>query len=184
MPSNALIVVHKFIRCELFDFSSELSRAGAEDAEAIARSLDALCEMLEGHAAKEDQGLAPLLDEATAARMTADHVLLDDQLEQLKERAHALLGSDAATREARLAGLCIDYHAFVAAYLKHLDDEERTMLPLLGERVPPVAALADHAAALPPEERSAFLSKLFARIAPAERAAIEGTLAEVLDAAQ
>jgi len=184
MTSNALIVVHKFIRCELFELSGQLSRAGADDVEALARSLDALCEMLEGHAAKEDEGLAPQLDEATAARMTADHVLLDDQLEQLRTRAHGLLTASAALRESGLAALCIDYHAFIAAYLRHLDDEERTMLPILGDRVPPVAAVAANAATLPLDQRTAFLDKLFARVNPAERSAIERSLAQALDAAQ
>jgi iron-sulfur cluster repair protein YtfE (RIC family) len=184
MPSNALIVVHKFIRCELFELANQIARAGADDVEAVAGALDTLCQMLEGHAAKEDEGLAPQLDEATAARMMADHVLLDDQLEQLRERAHALLPCDAATREARLTSLGLDFHAFVAAYLRHLDDEERTMLPLLDGRVPPVAAVAVNAASLPPDERSAFLAKLLARVSPSERKAIERTLAEARDAAE
>jgi hypothetical protein len=184
MPSNALIVVHKFIRCELFELSGQLSGAGADDVEALARSLDTLCEMLEGHAAKEDEGLAPQLDEATAARMSADHVLLDDQLEQIRRRVHALLPCDVATREARLETLCLDYHAFVAAYLRHLDDEERTMLPLLGDRVPSVSAVAMNAATLPVDARSAFLAKLFARVSPSERKVIERTLAEARDAAE
>lgn len=184
MPSNALIVVHKFLRCELFDLSSQLSRAGAEDAEAVSGAFDALCGLLEEHAEKEDQMLAPQLDDATAARMTADHVLLDDQLEQLRQRARALLACDAAAREARLAALCLEFHAFVAAYLRHLDDEERTMLPVLGERVPSLAVVAINAATLPLEERSAFLGKLLPRVSPSERRTIELALAEALVAAQ
>src|SRR5688500_9660810 len=113
MPSNALIVVHKLIRSDLFELSGQLSRAGAQDVEAVARSFDALCALLEEHAAKEDKGIAPQLDEATAARMRADHVLLDDTIEQLKRRANALLACDPAAREERLAGLCLDFHAFV-----------------------------------------------------------------------
>lgn len=184
MPSNALIVVHKLIRSELFELSGRLSRAGAADADAVSQSFDALCVLLEEHAAKEDQGIAPRLDEATAARMTADHVLLDDTIEQLKRRAHALLACDSATREAGLAGLCLDFHAFVAAYLEHLDDEERTMLPLLGERVPPLAMVAMNAATLPLAERTAFLDKLLARVTPSERQTLEQALEEALDAAQ
>jgi len=184
MPSNALIVVHKLIRSELFELSGQLSRAGAEDAETMSRSFDALRALLEEHAAKEDQSLAPQLDEATAARMTADHVLLDDTFEQLTKRAHSLLPCDAVTRETRLAGLCLDYHAFIAAYLEHLDDEERTMLPQLGERVPPLAVVALNAATLPLAERSAFLDKLFVQVTPSERRSIEQTLAEALEAAQ
>ncbi len=184
MPSNALIVVHKLIRSDLFELSGQLSRAGAGDVGAVSRSFDALCALLEEHAAKENAGLAPQLDDATAARMTADHVLLDDTIEQLKKRAQGLLSCDAATRETRLAGLCLDFHAFVAAYLKHLDDEERTMLPLLGERVPSIAMVAMNAATLPLAERSAFLDKLLARVTPSERSTIEQALAQALDAAQ
>lgn len=184
MPSNALIVVHKLIRSDLFELSGQLSRAGAQDAEAVSRSFDALCALLEEHAAKENMGIAPQLDEATAARMTADHVLLDDSLEQLKRRVHALLACDEATRETRLAGLCLDFHAFVASYLKHLDDEERTMLPLLGERVPPLTMVARNAASLPLTQRAAFLDKLLALVTPSERQSIERALAQALDAAQ
>lgn len=184
MPSNALIVVHKLIRSDLFELSGQLSRAGAEDAEAVSQAFDTLCALLEEHAAKEDMGLAPQLDEATATRMKADHVLLDDTIEQLTKRARALIACDAATRELRLAALCLDFHAFIAAYLKHLDDEERTMLPQLGERVPSIAMVAMNAATLPPAERSAFLGKLLAHVTPSERRTIEQTLSEVLDAAQ
>jgi hypothetical protein len=184
MPSNALIVVHKLIRSDLFELSSLLSRAGAEDTEAVSRAFDALCALLVEHAAKEDVGLAPRLDEATAARMRADHVLLDDTIEQLKHRAHAMVARDAAAREAQLAGLCLDFHAFVAAYLQHLDDEERTMLPSLGDRVPPLAMVAANAASLPLAERSAFLDKLLARVTPSERRALEQALADALEAAQ
>jgi hypothetical protein len=184
MPSNALIVVHKLIRSDLFELSSQLSRAGADDAEAVSRSFDALCALLEEHAAKEDMGLAPQLDEATATRMKADHVLLEDTFEQLTKRARALISCDAATRETRLERLCLDYHAFVAAYLEHLDDEERTMLPLLGERVPSIAMVAMNAATLPPAERSVFLGKLLAHVTPSERRTIEHALSEALDAAQ
>lgn len=184
MPSNALIVVHKLIRSDLFALSGQLSRAGADDVEAVSRSFDALCALLEEHAAKENQGLAPQLDEATAARMTADHVLLDDSIEQLKRRAQALRACDAATREARLGGLCLDFHAFVAAYLKHLDDEERTMIHQLGERIPSIAMVAFNAATLPLPDRSAFLDKLLPLVTPSERGMIERSLAEALEAAQ
>lgn len=184
MPSNALTVIHKFIRHELFDLSGRLSCAGAQDGESVAGAFDALCALLEEHAEKEDHMLAPQLDDATAARMKADHVLLDDQLDQLKKSARALLSGDAAMRDVRLATLCLEYHAFVAAYLRHLDDEERTMVPTLGDRVPPLAAVAANAATLPAEERSAFLGKLLARVTPSERSTIERTLAAALEAAQ
>lgn len=73
--------------------------------------------------------------------------------------------------------------AAIAAYLEH-HDEERTMLPLLGERVPPLAMVAMNAATLPLAERAAFLDKLLARVTPSERRTIEHALAQALDAAQ
>ena len=108
----------------------------------------------------------------------------NDTLTQLKVRANALLRCDAPSREARLAGLCLDYHAFVAAYLKHLDDEERTMLPQLGERVPSIGMVAMNAATLPLAERTAFLDKLLPCITPSEARAVQQALAEALEAAQ
>lgn len=172
MTSNALIIVHKLIRAELNALTAQLARTDADDARTLPPALDALAELLHAHAAQEDLTLAPLLeavDPAMAARMRADHVLLDDQYDQVRATARR---SDADLHEVSLG-----FHAFVAAYLLHLDDEERNMLPVLAARVPPPAVLAKAAVARPPHERRQFLEKLFACITPSERRAIESALA-------
>jgi hypothetical protein len=178
--SNALIIVHKLIRAELSATTAQLSCTDAEDARALLPALDALAELLHAHAAQEDATLAPLIEAADppmAARMRADHVLLDDQYDQVRAIARQAASGDARASGPLMHQLRLGFHAFLAAYLLHLDDEERNMLPVLAQRVPPPGVIAKSAFARSAAEREAFLKKLFACITPSERRAIESALA-------
>lgn len=174
MRANALTVIHKFIRREMFDFSQQLFRAGPEDCEAMVKALTSLAQMLEQHAAHEDERFQPLLrelDPTSAARLTQDHHALDQQLHGLVAYARQLDPTASDCREALIL-LHLDWNRFLSAYLAHLDDEERTLFLALQDRIPPLTTLADFA-----KERGAqgkeFLLKIWAVTTCEERLAIE-----------
>ncbi len=174
MRANALTVIHKFLRREMFDFSQQLFRAGPEDCAPIRHALESLAELLEQHAAQEDASLEPLLrelDPARAERLAQDHRRLADQLDLL---LHAVrqLDSDGADRRDALLRFNLDWNRYLSAYLAHLDDEERTMFPVLEDRIPPIARLAEKAR-LDGARGQEFLLKLWAVTTCEERMAIE-----------
>src|SRR4051812_40149210 len=174
MRSNAITVIHKFLRREMFDFAEQLFRAGPADCAAIRIALQTLADALHVHATQEDARFEPMLraiDPALAERMSADHRRLEDQLQTVVERAteHDPRAADCSTSLLRIH---LDWNRFLSAYLAHLDDEERTLFPSLNEGIPPVAFLAQSA-----RQRGAqgeeFLLKLWAVTTCEERAAIE-----------
>jgi hypothetical protein len=174
MQSNAITVIHKFLRREMFDFAEQLFRAGPDDCVAIRSALQTLVDALHVHATQEDARFEPMLravDPALAERMIADHRRLEDQLQSIVDRATEL-DPRSADCSTLLLGLHLDWNRFLSAYLAHLDDEERTLFASLSERIPPVAFLAQSA-----QQRGAqgeeFLLKLWAVTTCEERAAIE-----------
>lgn len=174
MRANALTVIHKFLRREMFDFSQQLFRAGPEDCEPIVRALTNLADTLEQHAKQEEARFEPLLkeiDPALAQRLHDDHRRLDDDLDALIQRANQLDSAASDCREA-LTQLHLDWNRYLSAYLAHLDDEERTMFLALQDRIPPVTMLANMA-----NEGGAhgkeFLLRLWSVTTCEERMAIE-----------
>jgi hypothetical protein len=174
MRANAITVIHKFIRREMFDFAERLFRAGPEHVSDIRAELERIVQLLQVHAAQEDARLEPLLREVDATfadRLKRDHRRLEDQLESLRHAAKTL---DASSRECRDALLLfhLDWNRFLSAYLIHLDDEERTLIPALGDRTPPLSAIAESARQQGVEGEE-FLLRLWAVTTCEERAAIE-----------
>jgi hypothetical protein len=174
MRSNAITVIHKFLRREMFDFAEQLFRAGPDDCAAIRSALQTLVDALHVHATQEDARFEPVLraiDPALADRMSADHRRLEDHLQTVVDRATGL-DPRAADCSTSLLSLHLDWNRFLSAYLAHLDDEERTLFASLNERIPPVAFLAQSA-----QQRGVqgeeFLLKLWAVTTCEERAAIE-----------
>lgn len=174
MPSNAITVIHKFLRREMFDFAEQLFRAGPQDCKAVRNALRSLAEILHTHAEQEDSRFEPMLravDPALADRMSADHARLEDQLQLIVHRAMHL-DPHAKDCADSLLELHLDWNRFLSAYLAHLDDEERTLFAALNSRIPPVAFLAQSA-----RDRGAqgeeFLLKLWAVTTCEERLEIE-----------
>lgn|SRR5512138_1912472 len=174
MRTNALTVIHKFLRREMFDFSQQLFRAGPEDCAPIKAALGSLAELLEQHATQEEARLEPSLREADperADRLTRDHQRLADQLNDLLLFANRLDSNASGCRDA-LMQLNLDWNRYLSAYLAHLDDEERTMFTVLEDRIPPVSMLAE-SARLDGARGREFLLKLWAVTTCEERMAIE-----------
>lgn len=174
MTPNALTVIHKFIRREMFDFAERLFRAGPEHVPEIRAELYRVAELLNGHAEQEDTRIAPLLreiDPALAERLHRDHRRLDDQLATFR---YVLDRIDPASSDVRsaLMQLHLDWNRYLSAYLAHLDDEERTLFAGIGDRLPPVSAIAESA-----KQQGArgeeFLLRVWAVTTCEERAAIE-----------
>ena len=172
MQANALTIIHKALRADLFDLSSRLSNAGPADAEAVRTALEAVAGALRGHGEREDQNLIPLLAARSpelAGAMARDHHRLDAQLVALCDAARVLVDLDLEQRAERLARLYLDWNQFVSAYLAHLDDEERTFFAPVADALPPVESVAEGAIAGGP----AFLQRLGQLVTPDERSRIE-----------
>ena len=179
MRANALTIIHKFLRREMFDFSQQLFRAGPEDCGPIMRALTSLAITLDQHAKQEEARFEPLLkaiDPALAERLHEDHRRLDEDLDVLIQRAKALDTDKPDCREA-LTQLHLDWNRYLSAYLAHLDDEERTMFLALQDRIPPVTMLANMA-----KEGGAhgkeFLLRLWSVTTCEERMTIEQAVAD------
>lgn len=174
MRANALTVIHKFLRREMFDFSQQLFRAGPEECGPMREALTDLAEILEQHAAHEDARFEPLLRElepALALRLSADHRRLADQLGALLHFAQRLDPNAPDCRES-LVQLHLDWNRFLSAYLAHLDDEERTLFVALQDRIPPISMLAEFARARGAQGKE-FLLKIWAVTTCEERLVIE-----------
>ncbi|HEX6928725.1 MAG TPA: hemerythrin domain-containing protein [Gammaproteobacteria bacterium] len=176
MRANALTIIHKFIRRELFDVSARLAGAGPEDIGAVRTAIAEVIELLHAHAAHEESGIEPQVREHSAAhaeRLLHDHHRLHAELDAIGAAAQVL---DAAPHDACVATLLqlhLDWNRFVGGYLLHLDDEERTWFAHLGDFLPPVAFMAEAARMQGEEQGKAFLEKLWKVVTPDERAIIE-----------
>jgi hypothetical protein len=176
MAANALTVVHKFIRHELFDMSRTLSSAGPEECDTVLGQLDRLVELLEEHARHEESGFEPLIRKhapEAADRLMQDHKSLHAELDQVHAGVRALDASDESACAIALLQLHLDWNRFLGRYLLHLDDEERTLFTVISNEIPPIEVMAEGAAEHDPENAEAFLDKLVTLIAPDEREAIE-----------
>lgn len=171
MQANALTLIHKYIRCELFAVTQLLAQAGPDSADAARRALAEAADLLRGHAGQEEARLEPLLAQsfpALAARLGSEHRRLEQQLDQVCQAASAA--------EVDLLALYLDWNRLVAAYLVHLDAEERSWFPLLADPLPPVEYMAQTATGLSPPAARAFFEKLWATVTPLDRARIERAL--------
>jgi len=172
MPSNALTVIHKFIRRELFDFAERLFRAEPQDCSAISQALEDVTALLLQHAAMEETRLHPML--ADADRTLADHLLHDhhrlhDDLERLRAAASTLTANEVDCTE-RLLQLHLDWNRFLAAYLAHLDEEERSLFAPIAHQLPSIPAWSASLRSQP--EGRAILLRLWSVTTCAERAAL------------
>ena len=182
MRANALTVIHKFLRREMFDFSQQLFRAGPQDSPIIVNALAHLTETLHQHARQEEGRFEPLLrdiDPNLAERLHSEHRRLDQALDILVEQANRLNPAAHDCREA-LTQLHLDWNRYLSAYLAHLYDEERTLFLALQDRIPPVTMLANIDKEGDPHGNE-FLLKLWAVTTCEERLAIERATSLPLD---
>jgi iron-sulfur cluster repair protein YtfE (RIC family) len=174
MPANAVTIIHKYLRRELFDISEQLFRAGPCHLDAIRAALERADMLLHAHAAQEDSRLYPLLQQADAKlaeRMKSDHERLEDRFAVVYDAARLIDPAQPDCSE-RLLQLNLDWNRFVGEYLLHLDDEERTLFPAIRDALPPLSSVAQSARAQGPSGEE-FLLRLWAVTTLEERTQIE-----------
>ena len=178
MKANALTLVHKYIRAELFDVSRLLCAAGPGDIESIRKAINAVVELLHQHAEHEEAGFEPHIRQHNAAfadRLIEEHRALHAELDAAVSFANALDSRHPEDCEAALLQLHLDWNRFVGGYLLHLDEEERNWFIGADGLMPPMSVMMEAPPGRSDEAHQAFLRKLFAAIAPGERAKVQGT---------
>lgn len=174
MPANAVTIIHKYLRRELFDISEQLFRACPGHIDGVRAALERIDLLLHAHAMQEDSRLYPLLQHADpklAERMKADHDRLEDRFAFIYDSARLIDAAEPDCHE-KLLQLHLDWNRFVGEYLLHLDDEERTLFPAIRDALPPLSSLAQSARAQGASGEE-FLLRLWAVTTLEERAQIE-----------
>ncbi|HMI88630.1 MAG TPA: hemerythrin domain-containing protein [Polyangiaceae bacterium] len=143
--SDFYTVVHKHLRRSLFDVSVQLGGLDRTNVVTVVDVFRGIAGMLHGHAQLEDSSVAPLLRQTSAdfeAAMTSDHEQLERQLAAVE--AQVLRLPSLADDDLELAALDAyrGWNCFVAAYLMHLDDEEKRLFPALGAANPAASGVA------------------------------------------
>jgi len=127
--------VHKGLRSALFNLALQAGLVDAgrpDELDALkAQARDAF-RFLEHHASNEDRFLFPMMEAKSlpdAPRLRADHADLESEVDRLRR---ALDRTDAGSR-SDLQGFYLALNRFIGRYLRHLDEEEANLLPLLQE---------------------------------------------------
>lgn len=179
MKANALTLVHKYIRAELFDVSRLVATAGP-DADEIARvrqRIDETVALLHQHATHEEAGFEPHMRECNAAfadRLLEEHRTLHAELDAITSAVRELDPAHPDACTDALLQLHLDWNRFVGSYLLHLDAEERHWFVGAESLMPPMTAMKDAPPGWSDDEHRAFMDKLFAAIAPGECAKVRG----------
>ncbi len=180
-PVDVYRDIHKGLRAELFGL---VGRSGslelADDAERhdLGRHLHSTIALLESHAHHEDDAIHPVLVEDhgdLVERLDDDHARFDAHLTAFAEVADGLLRAPV-DRPARQA-LYLELSAFTAAYLDHIDFEERIVMPALEDTIGPggvEAVLGQIIGSIPPDMMTASLTVMLPALDLDDRADLLG----------
>jgi hypothetical protein len=159
--------IHKAIRVELFDVTTEAARLDPGQGiarAALASHVNDVVAFLASHAEHEDGAIQPVLESELpdlAQRIEVDHLTLEARMDDLREMAAdaALLSSpDPGFRVHRLH---LALAAFTSDYLVHQDVEERVVMPALEQAVGVETVVGIHQAiigSIPPDELARSLA--------------------------
>lgn len=175
MESNALTVIHKLVRHQIYAVANRLAAAGDADDAGLLQAIGNAADMLRGHAEQEDARLLPVLKAMApelARRLDEQHQDLDREMDAICRAARALQRLPASRRAHARQQLHDAWNRFVANCLLHMDEEERAMQPLLGERIA-LSKVAESTLAMEQAVADEFLGNLWRVITPQERLAIE-----------
>jgi len=174
--------IHKGIRAELFAVVGEAGRVDASDEQGLA-ALDgqvrAVANLLEVHAATEDQHIGPVLDEhvpVIAERIAADHESFGHRVGSLCNLATEVRGVSGNRNDA-VHELYIELASFTGTYLLHQDLEERVINPALEDAIGVDGMLSIHHAVIanmPPQELITGLSVMLPAMNIEDRTAMLG----------
>ena len=155
--------VHKGLRRALFNLALQAGIADPgrpEERAALTLQAREVFHFLEHHARNEDRFLAPMMEAkspGSASRLKAEHADLGAELEDLLRSLDAL----EAGAPSGLHGFYLAINRFIGRYLRHLDEEETRLLPLLH------GAFTD-------QELAVFSEKSVSNTAPADQAMMLG----------
>lgn len=127
--------VHKGQRLHLFALAGEIGRADPQDAAQVAELAGRVRAALGGlrdHAEHEEHFIHPVLRQrasAVAEALEREHRWVDSGFMEVEESLRRL--GTMPDRAAACAGLYRAWCRMVAAYLAHLDNEERLAMPAL-----------------------------------------------------
>jgi hypothetical protein len=127
-------LIHKGLRRELFALTTlagAIDWTDADDVLGFSSRWRELHHLLEIHALHEDEHFFPLLDDVAPdvlGRLSADHHQLDAALAGVDRLVKATVAAPTET-----GGLTVyrDLSSFVAGYLRHLLDEETSVMPAI-----------------------------------------------------
>ncbi|MCF7222258.1 hemerythrin domain-containing protein [Marilutibacter chinensis] len=175
MESNALTVIHKLVRHEIYAVANRLASAGDSDDAGLLDAVRRAAGMLRGHAEQEDARLLPVLQAMApelARRLDEQHEQLDREMDAICAAAESLQRLPMSRRAHARQQLHDAWNRFVAGCLLHMDEEERAMQPLLGDRIA-LCRVAESTLAMEQATADEFLANLWRVITPQERIAIE-----------
>lgn len=158
--------IHKGIRTDLFAVTEKAGRIDPSsnvDRADLARHVRDVMNFLVDHAEHEDAAILPVLERELPAlgdKIASDHEALDRRLHDLVSWADAAsVASDSVRHE--VFAVHIELAAFTAAFLEHMDVEERVVMPALEATIGVPAIIDIHQAILgsiPPAEMAKSLA--------------------------
>jgi hypothetical protein len=166
VPFDGYRDVHKGIRAELFRITL---MAGSLDPgercarERLAEDVTRLFELLEGHAAHEDEFVQPHIEKHApfyAEVIATDHPRLEDQMVQMHGRVERMVTAPTAEQRGRVHHVYRELASFTSTYLEHQDFEECQVMPALAAVMDVEALVAINAAivaSIPPEQMATSL---------------------------
>jgi hypothetical protein len=142
LPHDFYRLIHKGIRYTMFHTAMQAGSADVGDdeqvSEVLARCTD-LVGILKLHHHHEDLFVKPLLESVApdlSSLVEAQHVVVDEGIEQLTALGRRLAGASALARSNVAHRLYLDLTRFTAVYLDHQLYEETVVMPALCAAVP------------------------------------------------
>lgn len=175
--------VHKAIRAELFDVTTNVGRLDPADRDgraALAAHVHGIVEMLIAHAHHEDVAIQPVLVEQLpflAERVEIEHVRLEERMEDLTTMADDAVHAPLVELRPRVHQLYMELASFTSAYLAHQDVEERVIMPSLEVAIGVPEVIRLHEAiigSIPPEEMAQSLALMIPAMNVDDRAELLG----------
>ncbi|MGD9792085.1 MAG: hemerythrin domain-containing protein [Acidimicrobiia bacterium] len=157
--------IHKAIRSELFAVATEIARVDPSDAiavNALHTHVQRMISFLVDHAEHEDGVIQPVLVEqlpALADRVADEHETLERRMAGLLDLSTACVAT--GNRRFALHQLYLEWSAFIAGYLLHIDLEERVIGPAVEDAVGVPRVIEMHEAivgSIPPPDMAAALA--------------------------
>jgi hypothetical protein len=142
LPHDFYRLIHKGIRYAMFQTTMQAGSVDVGDDEQVddvlARCTD-LIGILHLHHHHEDSFVRPLLEYVApdlSSLVEAQHVVVDEGIEQLTALGRRLAGASALARSNVAHRLYLDLTRFTAVYLDHQLYEETVVMPLLCLAIP------------------------------------------------